>query len=190
MVKVCHIPGKFNILADNLSTYQNRMGIGSIHCKFHIPNAQLSQCGPVCDLIQSQTPIVCISSSRQPCLSSRCFFNELESTSCICISSYNSDTSCSSQDTSISVQNSSDCSSLASTTMVLGGPTTISVSSNSSSTLSKTSDKIKRKISTSNLPLLNLHTWELSNNQSEIKTFRKTLRFCLKIKMKIYSESL
>ena len=72
-------------LFEDGQTYQNRMGTGSIDCEFHIPNAQISQCGPVCDTIQSQTPIVCISSSRQPCLSSRCFFNELEPTSCICI---------------------------------------------------------------------------------------------------------
>ena len=52
----------------------------------------------------------------------------------------------------ISVQNSSDCSSLASTAVVLRGSTAISVSSNSSSTLSKTSDTSKRKISTSKSP--------------------------------------
>ena len=46
-------------------TFQNRMGFGSIGSKFHFPNAQLSQCGLVCDVIQSHTPIVCISSSGQ-----------------------------------------------------------------------------------------------------------------------------
>ena len=74
-----------------------RMGLGSTDCEFHIQNAQLSQCGSVCDMIQLETPIVFISSSRQPCLSSRRFFNELGSTSCICVSSFNSDTFCSSQ---------------------------------------------------------------------------------------------
>ena len=44
-------------------TSQNRMGFGLIIDQFHFPNAQLSQCGFVCDTIQSQTPIVCISSS-------------------------------------------------------------------------------------------------------------------------------
>ena len=38
-------------------TYQKRIGLGSIDCEFHILNAQLSQCGPVCDAIQSQNPI-------------------------------------------------------------------------------------------------------------------------------------
>ena len=59
--------------------------------------------------------------------------------------------------------------------MVLKGPTTVSVSSNSSSTLSKTSDA-KGKFLHPNLPLLDLQAWELSNYQSEIKSFRKTLQ--------------
>ena len=58
-------------------TSQNGMGFGSIGGKFHFPNAQLSQCGFVCDMIQSQTPIVCISSSGQSCLSDRHIINEL-----------------------------------------------------------------------------------------------------------------
>ena len=129
-------------------TSQNRMGFGSINSEFHFPNAQLSQCGFVCDTIQSQTSIVCISSSRQSCLSDRCIVNELELSSCICSSTNNSDTLCTSQDTSISVQNSSYFSSLAPKSVVLRGDTTISISSNSSSTLSKTTDIIKRKVST------------------------------------------
>ena len=64
-----------------------------------------------------------------------------------------SDAFCSSQDTSISVQNSSYCPSLAPTTMVLRGITTISISSSSSSALSKTTDASKRKVSTSKSPI-------------------------------------
>ena len=45
--------------------YRNSMGIGSNDWEFHIPNAQLFQRGPVCDAIQSQTPIVCIYISSQ-----------------------------------------------------------------------------------------------------------------------------
>ena len=151
------------------------MGIGSIDHEFHIPNAQLAQCGPVCDTIQSQTPIVYISSSRQPCLRSRGSLNELESTPCICISSYNSDTFCSSQDTSISVQNSSHCSLLASTTVVLRGTASSSVSSNLSSFISKTSDTVKRKISTPKSPITRPSRLGVIK-QSEIKSFRKTLQ--------------
>ena len=77
--------------------------------ELHFPNAQLPQCGSVWDTLQSQTPIVCISSSRQSGLSDRHIIYELESSSCLCISSNNSDTFCSSQDMSVSVQNSSYC---------------------------------------------------------------------------------
>ena len=50
-------------------TNQNRMGTGSISSEFRIPDAQISQCGFVCDPFQPQTPIVCFPSSRQPCVS-------------------------------------------------------------------------------------------------------------------------
>ena len=33
------------------------MGFGIIGSEFHFPNSQLSQCGFVCDTIQSQTPL-------------------------------------------------------------------------------------------------------------------------------------
>ena len=133
-------------------TCQNGMCFGSIDCKFHIPNAQLSQCGSVCGTIQSQTPIICISSSRQSCPSNRRLFNELGSSSCICISSFYSDTFCSSQDSSVSVQNSSGCSSVASMAMVLRGSAVISVNTNTFSTFSKTFDISKRKISSPKSP--------------------------------------
>ena len=75
---------------------------------------------------------------------------------------------CSSQDTAISV-NSSYCSSLAPTTVVLRGITTVSISSNSSSALSKTTDTGKRKVSTSKISHYSIFTLGRSNNQSEIK---------------------
>ena len=133
-------------------TYQNRMGTGSNSGEFRIPDAQIPQCGFVCNTIQSQTPNVCFSSSRQPCISSRHSFHELEPTSCICFSSFNSDTFCSRQDSSISVQNSSNCSVLASTTVVPITSTASSVSSDSSATVSKISDTVGRKISASKPP--------------------------------------
>ena len=134
-------------------TYQYRMGIGSNHSKLHISNAQLSKCGLVFDTIQSQASIVCSPSSRQSCASSRRTFNELEFTSHICVSSYNSDILYSSQDMSISVQNSSHCSFLAPTAEVLRVTSTSGVSPYSSSTISKTSDTVKRKISTPKPPI-------------------------------------
>ena len=133
--------------------YENRLGFGSICSEFHFPNAQLPKCGFVCDTIQSQTPFVCISSSEQSCLSDRCIVNGLESSSCICIPTDNSDTICTCQDSTISVQNSSYCSFLTPTFMVFKGVTTISISSNLSSALSKTADTSKRKVSTSKSPI-------------------------------------
>ena len=132
---------------------QNRMGFGSIVSELHLPNAQLPQCGFVCDMIQSQTPIVCIPSSRQSCPSDGRIVNGLESSSCICIPTDNSDTICSSQDSTISVQNSSYCSSLASTSVVFRVVTTISISSNLSSALPKTANTSKGKISKSKSPI-------------------------------------
>ena len=74
----------------------------------------------------------------------------------ICISTNNSDTICTRHDSTVSVQNSSYCSSLAPTSVVLKGVTTISISSNSSFVLSKTTDTSKKKVSTSKSPLTRL----------------------------------
>ena len=157
-------------------TSQNRMGFGSVCSKFHFPNAQLSQCGLVCDVIQSQTPIVCISSSGQPCLSDRRIVNELELSSCICIFTNNSDTLCSSQDTSISVQKSSYCSSLPQLQwfsevlqLLVSAPILLQL-------FPKLLTQSKGRFQHPNLPLLALHAWELSSNQLEIKCFRRRLQ--------------
>ena len=76
-------------------TYQDRMGSGSNSCEFSIPDAQLPKCGSVCDKIQPQTPIICLSSTRLQSTSDRCPVHGLESSSCICFSSFYSDTCCS-----------------------------------------------------------------------------------------------
>ena len=157
-------------------TSQNRMGFGSVGGELHFPNAQFSQCGFVCDTIQSQTPTVCISSSGQSSLSDRCIINELEFSSYICISTNNSDTLYSSQDTSILVQNSSYCSSLASTSLVFRGVTTIVSTPICLLLFPKLLTQAKGKFQHLDLPVLALHTWELSSNQLEIKTFHKTLQ--------------
>ena len=159
-------------------TYQDRMGSGSNSCEFSIPDAQLPKCGSVCDKIQPQTPIICLSSTRLQSTSDRCPVHGLESSSCICFSSFYSDTCCSRENPTTSVQNSSHSSVLATRTVVLRTSSSISVSSDSSATNSKTTDSIQRKICTSKPPnsLINLHAWELSNNQSEIRNFHKTLQ--------------
>ena len=132
---------------------QNRMGFRSISSEFHFPNAQLSRCRFVCDTIKSQTPLVCISSFGQSRLSDRRIVNGLEWSSCTCISTNNYDTLSTRQDSTISVQNSSYCSSLDSKSVVFRGVSTISISSNSSSALSKTIDTSKRKVSTPKSPI-------------------------------------
>ena len=78
-------------------------------------------------MIQSQTPIVCISSSGQSCLSDGRIVIGLELSSRICIPTDNSDTICTSQDSTISVQNSSYSPSVVSTSVVLRGVTSISI---------------------------------------------------------------
>ena len=130
----------------NGQTYQNRMGIGSIDSKLNFPNVQLPQCGSVCNKFQSQTTSVCIPSSGQSGLRDRCIFHELESSSCLRISSSNIDSFCPGQDMSISIQNSSYSPSLAPTSMILRGTTTIGISSTSSSALFKPTDTSKRKV--------------------------------------------
>ena len=133
-------------------TYQDRMGSGSNSCEFSIPDAQLPKCGSVCDKIQPQTPIICLSSTRLQSTSDRCPVHGLESSSCICFSSFYSDTCCSRENPTTSVQNSSHSSVLATTTVVLRTSSSISVSYDSSATNSKTTDSIQRKICTSKPP--------------------------------------
>ena len=114
-------------------TYQDRMGSGSNSREFSIPDAHLPKCGSVCDNIQPQTPIICLSSTRLQCISDRCPVHGLESSSCICFSPFYSDTCCS-RENPTSVQNSSHSSVLATTTVVLRTSSSISVSPDSSAT--------------------------------------------------------
>ena len=73
-------------------TSQYRMVVGSFSGIFHLSNAQISHCGFVRNSIQSQTPIVCISNSRQSSLGGRSIISGLELPAYICISTNNSDT--------------------------------------------------------------------------------------------------
>ena len=135
---------------ENRQSNQNRVGIRSIDSKFNLPNVQLSQSGSVCDTFKLQTSTLCFPSSGQSSFCNRCILHELGQSSCLCISSNNTDSSCPKHDTSISVQNSSYSPSLATTSMVLRGTTTACISSSSSSFLSKSINTSKRKVSTSN----------------------------------------
>ena len=157
VLRIHHIPGKFNIFADHVSRLDRPLNTewsldqsvaNSIFQMLSFP-----QCWFVCDSVQSQPLIVCISRSGQSSLSDRCIINELELSTCICISINNSDTFYSSQDTSILVQNSSYCSSLASTSLILRGVQLLVSAPNLSSIPSKITNTSKRKIPTSKSPI-------------------------------------
>ena len=77
---------------------------------------------------------------------------QLELSPCLRISSNNNDSFCPEQDTTISVQNSSNSTSSAATNMVLRGATSTGFSSSSSSSFSKSVNTSKRKVSTSKPP--------------------------------------
>ena len=161
-------------------TYQDRMGSGSNSSEFTFPDAQFPKCGPVCDTIQSQTPIICLSSTRHQSTSCRCPVHELESSSCICFSSFYFDSCCSGKNLTTSVQNSSDSSVLATTTVVLRTSSSLSVSSHSSATNSKSLDSIKRKICSLKPPTSRPSCLGvIKQSIRDKKKFAKRCRFCL-----------
>ena len=59
VIRIRHIPGKFNILADRLSTMDRPLktewALDQLIAVLHFPDAQLPQCGSVCNTIQSNS---------------------------------------------------------------------------------------------------------------------------------------
>ena len=129
----------------------------------------------LCDLIQSQSPIVCISSSGQSSLGDRHIINELELSTCICISTNNSDTFYSSQYMSVS------CRIVLIASLLPQRPWFSEVLQLLVSALiwlpcfPNLLTQAKRKFQHQNLPTLAFYAWELSRNQLEIKSFCKAL---------------
>ena len=155
VIRVRHIPGKFNILADRLSRLDkpiktewalDQTVANSVFQMLNFPNVDL-----FATRFNHRLPL-CLSSTRLQSTSDRCPVHGLESSSCICFSSFYSDTCCSRENPTTSVQNSSHSSVLATATVVLRTSSSISVSSDSSATNSKTTDSIQRKICTSKPP--------------------------------------
>ena len=163
---------------ENRQSSQNRVGIGSIDSKFNFPNVQLSQSGSVCDSLQSQTATLCIPSSGQSSLRDRRIFHELE---------WNYLHAYAFPPTMLipSVLNKirqSQC------RIVLKAPLWPLEASFSEVLQLLVSAPVrlplvpnlltqaKGKFQHQNLPALNIQAWELSNNQLEIKNFRKTLQ--------------
>ena len=150
---------------ENRQSSQNRVGIGSINSEFNFPNVQLPQSGSVCNSLQSQTATLCIPSSGQSSFRDRCIFHELELPSCLHLSPNNADSFCPEEDTPLSVQNSSDSPPLATTSLVLRGPTTTCLSSSSSSSCSKPILKQRESFSvkTSQLSTFTLGSYQTIN---------------------------
>ena len=151
VIRVRNIPGKFNVLADRLSRLDkpiktewalDQTVANSVFQMLNFPNV---------DLFATRF-IICLSSTRLQSTSDRCPVHGLESSSCICFSSFYSDTCCSRENPTTSVQNSSHSSVLATTTVVLRTSSSISVSSDSPATNSKTTNPIQRKVCPSKPP--------------------------------------
>ena len=108
VIRVRHIS-----IPDDLTNLSRQNGLWIKQLR--IQYSRCSKCGSVCDKIQPQTPITCLSSTRLQSTSDRCPVHGLESSSCICFSSFYSDTCCSRENPTTSVQNSSHSSVLATT---------------------------------------------------------------------------
>ena len=150
---------------ENRQNSQNRMGIGSIDCEFKFANVQLSQFGSVCDTLQSQASSLCVPSSGQSSFRDRRILHERELSQCLRISSNNNDSFCPGQDSTISVQNSSYSNKHGSSEvlhLLVSAPVRLPLFPN---LLTQEKGKFQHQ----NLPALNLHAWELSNNQLQIK---------------------
>ena len=152
VIRVRHIPGKFNILADRLSRLNkpiktewalDQTVANSVFQMLNFPNVDL-----FATRFNHRLPLYVSPVQDYKALA----IDALESSSCICFSSFYSDTCCSRENPTTSVQNSSHSSVLATTTVVLRTSSSISVSSDSSATNSKTTDSIQRKICTSKPP--------------------------------------
>ena len=128
ILRICHIPEKFNILVDRLLRLdkpQYRLVLGTNSGKLYFSNAQISQFGFVCNSIQSQTPIVSIVPDNQALVIDALSMNWNNLHAYALLPTVHI-TICSHQNPTVLVQNRSNCSSLASTSLVLRGVTATS----------------------------------------------------------------
>ena len=148
-----HIPGKFNILADRLSRINKPIStewsLNQKNCQCNFLHDQFSQHRSFFNTSQSQTYSLCVSYPRRKSSCNRCLHDELESHSRLCLSSISSDTECFAQNPSISMQICPCSSSVAKQILVPRTTKSASVSTNISSSLSRPSGTVTRKISTS-----------------------------------------
>ena len=178
VVRIRHIPGRFNVLADKLSRIDKVVKTEwALDQSIANSIVQLSQSGSVCDSFQSQTATVCIPRSGQSRLRNRR------------LSPNNTDSFCPEQDSPISVQNSSDSPSLATTRLILRGPTTTCLSSSSSSFCSKLIKSGKAPTSEPSSSQTS-RMGVIKQSIRDKKIFEKRCGFCLQIKTNINSESI
>ena len=152
-IRIRHIWGRFNMLALRLDKPVNTewsLDQTVANCIFQMLNF------PIVDLFASwfnhKLPLYVSPVPENQTLAVDALSMDWNNLPCLCISSSSSDTNYSHQYMSIMVQNSSDYSYVASTSVVLWGVTIISISSNSTSTLSRSTDTSKWKFSTSKPP--------------------------------------
>ena len=141
VIRICHIPGRFNVLADKLSRIDkvvktewalDQSIANSIFQMFSYPSLDL-----FATRFNHKLPLYV-----SPVLDNQAFAIDAFSMNWNHIHAYafspnNTDSFCPEQDSPISVQNSSDSPSLATTSLVLRGPITTCLSSSSSSSCSK-----------------------------------------------------
>ena len=118
-------------------------GSDNLQCNLHDDGS--SEHRPVRDPSQQQTSVVCISHSRQESSFSRCLVNDLGQDSRVWVSSISHNPSYSEQNSLASVQDSSDCSILATSGLVSRASTATSSSSHFSRFSSKSSKSTKWK---------------------------------------------
>ena len=184
VIRVFHIPGKFIILADRLSRLDRPLKTelaldqsvaNSVFQMLNYPNVDLFATRFNHKLPLYVSPVPDSHALERDALSANWNFLHAYAFPPTILN-----TLCSSQDTSISMQNSFYCSSLASTPVVLRDVTTISISSNSCSAISNITDTIKRKVSTSKSPITCSSCLGIIKQSVKDKKFLQLCRFCLK----------
>ena len=163
----------------NNQTNLNRMGSQSIGCERSFSNDPISQFRSVCNSSKSQTSTVCISHSGPKGTFNRRSQNELESQTQLCVSTFPSH---SLSDKKIRT---AQCKVVLIApfwpnrmwfpellNLLISSPITLPIRPN-------LLEQLHGKFLHQNPGLLQLQAWELSNNPSEIKNFKRSCRSCL-----------
>ena len=144
--------------------------------KQDFPDHGLSINRPVRNTSEPQAAIICVTHTGSEGAINRCPYDGLESHTCLCVSTVPSYTSCDKQNTVIPVQDSIDSTPMADRPwfpellgLLVSPPVSLPVIPNLLAPLTG-------RILHQNPRHLQLHSWELSNNLSEIDNFQAMLR--------------